>query len=147
MFAKKKDNHTINSMDDSRRVVHDFRLRLPYENYRTKEYELYHKLKDEEMLPRIDEHLEKLFSGEVDDGNGDMLDSILFAPAREAKPDLAKQHIDHGDMLRRLIIRRKSDIADFEKIVEDLQSELTALEKEHKDTSERIATLEKEETI
>ena len=147
MNNKKKDNHVINSMDDTRQIVHDFRLRMPFENYRTKEYELYHKLKDEEMIPRIDEHLDKLFSGEVDDGNGDMLDSILFSPAREARPDLAKQHVDHGDMIRRLIIRRKADIADFEKIIEALKSELSALETEHKQTCERIAALEKEETL
>ena len=147
MFGKKKDNHLINSMDDTRQVVHDFRLRLPYENYRTKEYELYHKLKDEEILPRIDDHLEKLFSGEVDDGNGDMLDSILFSPAREAKPDLAKQHVDHGDMIRRLIIRRKSDIADFETIVETLKNELSSLQTEYKQTNEKIMALEKEETL
>lgn len=147
MFGKKKDNHLINSMDDTRQVVHDFRLRLPYENYRTKEYELYHKLKDEEILPRIDDHLDKLFSGEVDDGNGDMLDSILFSPAREAKPDLAKQHVDHGDMIRRLIIRRKSDIADFETIVETLKNELSSLQTEYKQTNEKIMVLEKEETL
>ena len=147
MFGKQKDRHTINSMDDTRQVVHDFRLRLPYENYRTKEYELYYKLRDEEMLPRIDEHLEKLFSGEVDDGNGDMLDSILFSPAREAKPDLAKQHVDHEDMIRRLIVRRKADVADFKKIVDALRNELTVLESEHAETCKRIDLLEREESI
>lgn len=147
MFGKQKDRHLINSMDDTRRVVHDFRLRMPYENYRTKDYELYHKLLDEEMLSRIDQHLEKLFSGEVDDGNGDMLDGILFSPAREAKPDLVKQHVDHEDMIRRLIVRRKSDIADFEAIAEDLKKELSVLQAEYDQTSEKLAALEKEERI
>ena len=112
-----------------------------------KEYELYHKLKDEEMLPRIDEHLEKLFSGEVDDGNGDMLDSILFAPAREAKPDLEKQHVDHGDMLRRLITRRKGDIADIERITVELKDELASIQAEYEQTCNRVAVLETEGTL
>lgn len=147
MFGKRKKDHLINSMDDTRQVVNDFRLRLPYENYRTKEYESYHKLKDEEMLPRIDEHLEKLFSGEVDDGNGDMLDSILFAPAREAKPDLEKQHVDHGDMLRRLITRRKGDIADIERITVELKDELASIQAEYEQTCNRVAVLETEGTL
>lgn len=147
MFGKRKKDHLINSMDDTRQVVNDFRLRFPYENYRTKEYELYHKLKDEEMLPRIDEHLEKLFSGEVDDGNGDMLDSILFAPAREAKPDLEKQHVDHGDMLRRLITRRKGDIADIERITVELKDELASIQAEYEQTCNRVAVLETEGTL
>lgn len=147
MLDRQNDKHLINSMDDTRQVVHDFKLRMPYENYRTKEYALYHKLLDEEMLPRIDQHLEKLFSGEVDDGNGDMLDSILFSPAREAKPDLAKQHVDHEDMIRRLIVRRKADIADFEAIAENLKNELSALQAEYDQTSEKLTELEKEKRI
>lgn len=147
MLGKRKDRHLINSMDDTRKIVHDFRLRMPYENYRTKEYELYHKLLDEEMLPKIDQHLEKLFIGEVDDGNSDVLDAILFTPARESKPDLAKQHVDHEDMIRRLIVRRKADIADFEAITENLKNELSALQAEYDQTSEKLAELEKEKRI
>ena len=96
MFNKKKQQSLYNSVDDSRSTVYDFTLRstpIGFESYRTTEYTLYHKLDEAEMLPRIDDHLEKLFAGNVDDANGDMLDEIIFGAAREALPYLSKQHI------------------------------------------------------
>ena len=116
MFNKKKQQSLYNSVDDSRSNVYDFMLRFPYESYRTTEYALYHKLDETEMLPRIDDHLEKLFVGNVDDANGDMLDEIIFGAAREALPYLSKQHIDHNDTIRRFIVRRTADRDDIRRI-------------------------------
>lgn len=119
MFNKKKRQSLYNSVDDSRTTVYDFTLRstpIGFESYRTTEYTLYHKLDEAEMLPKIDDHLDKLFAGSVDDANGDMLDEILFGVAREALPYLSKQHIDHTDTIRRFIVRRTADRDDIRRI-------------------------------
>lgn len=122
MFNKKKQQSLYNSVDDSRSTVYDFTLRttsIGFESYRTTEYTLYHKLDEAEMIPRIDDHLEKLFAGSVDDANGDMLDEIIFGAAREAMPFLSKQHIDHNDTIRRFIVRRTADRDDVRNLREE----------------------------
>ena len=89
MFKKKKRQSLYNSVDDSRSTVYDFTLRstpIGFESYRTTEYTLYHKLDEAEMLPRIDDHLEKLFAGNVDDANGYMLDFIILVPPERRFP-------------------------------------------------------------
>lgn len=114
----------------------DFRLRSSvtgYEGYRPADYRLYYKLEESWMLPRLDEHLEKLLSGEVDDGNGDMLDTLIFSAAREALPDLERQRLDHGDTMRRLAARREADRKDLRQIREQCGQELAALEADYKE--------------
>lgn len=141
MFGKKKDQALFNAVDDSRTVVHDFRLRATqagFESYRTVEYRLYHKLEEDEMMPRLEEHLSKLFAGEVDDGNGDMLDAILFGVAREALPDLGRQHYDHSDTIRRLIIRRKADREDIRRIKEEREAECEAMRIDYEKTCKML---------
>lgn len=141
MFGKKKDHSLFNAVDDSRTVVHDFRLRATqagFESYRTVEYRLYHKLEEDEMMPRLEEHLSKLFAGEVDDGNGDMLDAILFGAAREALPDLGRQHYDHSDTIRRLIIRRKADREDIRRIKEEREAECEAMRIDYEKTCKML---------
>lgn len=138
MFGKKKKElNLFNAVDDSRTTVYDFRLRsteMGFESYRTAQYKLYHKLAEAEMLPRLDEHLEKLLAGEVDDANGDMLDAIIFGAAREAKPELGIQHYDHGDLLRRLTIRHDTDKDDLARIIENREKELELMEADHEKT-------------
>lgn len=131
---QKKEPSLYSSLDDSRSVAYDFRLRSTvdrYESYRCMEYRLYHKLEEDEMLPLLDEHLEKLLAGEVDAGNRDMLDSLIFSACREAAPDLNRQRYDHGDMLRRLIARRKSDHEDIRRLREDREKERDSLQAEY----------------
>lgn len=119
IFGKKKKQGIFNSVDDSRTVVHDFRLRLTdpsYESYRTVDYRLYHKLEEDEMIPLLDDHLAKLFAGEVDSGNAGILENTIFAAAVEAVSDLRRQKVDHDDTIRRLINRRTADRQDIESL-------------------------------
>ena len=89
MFGRKKQEQGLfNTMDDSRVMVHDFTRRYLYESYRSVDYRVFHKLCEEEMKPKLDQHLEALIAGEVDDANGDMLDNIIFGPYRESVPEL-----------------------------------------------------------
>ena len=141
MFGKKKNQALFNVVDDSKVVVHDFRLRSTHvgvESYRTVEYKLYPKLEEAEMMHKLEEHLSKLFAGDVDDANGDMLDAILFGAAREALPDLGKQHYDHLDMLRRLIIRRKADREDLRRIRDDRVEEYEAMKVDYERTCKML---------
>ena len=72
MFGRKKKHAQFNTMDDSRVTVYDFKRRIQclFESYRSTDYRLYPGLSEEEMKPKIDRHLEALFAGDVDDGNG-----------------------------------------------------------------------------
>ena len=144
MFNKKKQQSLYNSVDDSRSTVYDFTLRSPYESYRTTEYVLYHKLDESEMLPKIDDHLEKLFAGSVDEANGDMLDEIIFGAAREALPYLSKQHIDHNDTIRRFIVRRTADRDDIRRIRDERIKERDTMQADY---DKICKTLEKAEEV
>lgn len=146
MFGRKKKQAQFNTMDDSRVTVYDFKRRIQclFESYRSTDYRLYPGLSEEEMKPKIDRHLEALFSGDVDDGNGDMLDNIIFGPYRESVPYLNIQRLIHKDMNRRLVARRVSDRADFERIRDERKEELERLEQEYEDVCSKVATVEEE---
>ena len=145
MFNKKKQQSLYNSVDDSRSTVYDFTLRstpVGFESYRTTEYTLYHKLDEAEMIPKIDDHLEKLFAGSVDDANGDMLDEIFFGVAREALPYLSKQHIDHNDTIRRFIVRRTADRDDIRRIRDERVKERDTMQTEYDKICKALAKAE-----
>ena len=138
MFGRKKNTGTE---EVKRREVHDFTLRsteLSFESYRTVDYRLFPQLSAKYMMPLIAAHLDKLLSGEVDDANGDMLDRLLFDPARMALPDLISQHVDHADVLRRFIVRRNADQKDLEEILSQRQIELDELNGEYESVCRKI---------
>lgn len=138
MFGRKKKQAMFNTLDDSRVVVNDFMRRGQYESYRSVDYRMYHKLCEEEMLPRLNQHLEALFAGDVDDANGDMLDNIILGAYREAMSDLGIQRQNHKDMNRRLTARRASDRKDFARLREERMEELLRLKKEYEETCNKI---------
>lgn len=145
MFGrKKKEQAQFNTMDDSRETVYDFmrRMHCLYESYRPADYRLYPGLSEEEMKAKLDRHLEALFAGDVDDANGDMLDNIIFGPYRESVPYLNVQRFNHKDMNRRLVARRFSDRADFERIRDERKNELKQLEQEYDDVCSKMAAVE-----
>ncbi|HAP20711.1 MAG TPA: hypothetical protein DCR27_05500 [Lachnospiraceae bacterium] len=143
MFGRKKrEQGLFNTMDDSRVMVHDFTRRYLYESYRSVDYRVFHKLCEEEMKPKLDQHLEALIAGEVDDANGDMLDNIIFGPYRESVPELGVQRLNHKDMNRRLAARRTADREDFVRLGSERQEELARLEEEYKETCNKIKAAE-----
>ena len=141
MFGRKKNKAQFNAMGDSRDTVYDFRRRIQslFESYRCADYKVYSELTGENMKPRLDDHLEKLFDGEVDDGNGDMLDKLIFGAYRKAVSDLNMQRLDHKDMNRRLVARRKSDREDFSKLLEERRQALERVETEYESICGKIA--------
>lgn len=130
MFGKKKQT-LFNGVNDSMTITNDFCLRNKFESYRAVEYRLYYKLTEAEMIPVLEEHLDKLFAGELDDGNADLLDGVIFSVAREAAADLDRQHSYHLDMIRRLICRRVADREDVRRIREAREAELESLKAEY----------------
>lgn len=134
MFKKKKNVSSFNETDSVRRLVYDFLLRLTkvdFESYRTVDYTLYHKLEESEMIPRLDEHLQNLLSGNVDSGNADMLDEVVVSTIREAIPELYRQRHEHRDLLERYIVRRTADKEDILSIRKGRQEELDVMQKDY----------------
>lgn len=135
MFRKKKKHTLINNLDDTRETAYDFRRRLTvFESYRPSEYRMTPKLEEDVVMPMLETHLEKLFAGEIDDANGDVLDRLIFAGAREGKPYLALQHYEHKDLIARLVARWKSDYKDLKNLREFRGQELEELLADHKAT-------------
>lgn len=134
MFGKKKGNAMVNFVDDSRSIARDFLLRMGgdygYESYRPADYPLYHELDESEMIPKLDAHLNKLFTGEVDDANGDVLDSLIFGAYREGNAYLDRKQCDNLDVIRRLSFRRKADYEDIRNIRSQRVHELEAMQVE-----------------
>ncbi len=145
MFGKKKRQTLFNSADDSRSEAY-FCLRTSHgygdEAFRTVEYRLLPKLDEGEMIPRLDEHLNKLFAGEVDSANCDMLDELIFGAAREALPDLSRQHYDHMDMLRRFIVKRQADRNDIQRIKEEREKERDIMQTDYDNICRLISKCE-----
>ena len=136
---KKKKNTLINNMDDTRTVVYDFRRRLTvFESYRPTEYRLTPKLEEDIMIPVLDTHLSKLFAGDIDDANADVLDQQIFSVAREGKPDLARQRYEHQDMIARLAARWVSDYKDLSNLSALCRQELDELVENHKATCQLV---------
>ena len=93
-------------------IVNDFERRIPFWSYRAvnyKDYEPFTNLKTE-----LDGYLKQLFKGEIDDGNGDVLDNLIADRSRQAKKDLARQRTDHIDTIKSFDIRARSDKKAFE---------------------------------
>lgn len=135
MFGRKKKKQAhFSTVDDTREVAYDFRRRFIYEQYRPTDYSMYYKLKETYMKQMLDKYLDALFAGEVDDGNGDVMDNIILGAVREAQSDLQIQRSDHNDMLRRLIARRNADRKDFCRMTEEYKHKLELLEKSYEKT-------------
>lgn len=129
MFKIRKRKHTqIQNMDESRAIVYDFRRRLiKFEGYRPAEYRLNPALKEEVVKPMLDRHLAKLFAGEIDDANGDVLDRLIFSGVREGKTDLVRQRYEHMDMIARLTAGWESDYQDIRQLRDLREEELEEL--------------------
>ena len=144
MFRRKQK--VYGEIDDSRMTVNDFRRRFHslFESYRPADYHIYPGLSEAVLKPKLDRHLEALFSFFVDDTNGDMLDNTIFGPYRESLQYLNIQRLNHQDMNRRLIARRVSDRADLARIRDARKEELKRLEKEYEEVSRKMAAVEEE---
>lgn len=123
--------HKKRNMKSGEVMVNDFQRRTPYWSYRPANYRIYEPFM--EYKKEIDKYLEKLFSGEIDDGNGDVLDNMIAQMTRQAERVLDEQRTEHKDMLKSFDIRRLSDRETFENQLKLLRD---SLEKNKSDQEE-----------
>ena len=119
IFKSVRKHQTL-EQDDT--VVHDFLRRAPYWSYRVTDYRPYAPFSD--FRGGLDGYLEKLLAGEIDDGNGDVLDNLIGDMARQALLDLEKQRADHQDYLRSLDARTVGDRDQFQRCRDALERDL-----------------------
>lgn len=119
---KRKTSVKPETDEDNERIVHDFTLRTPFWHYRAVPYQGYAPLF--ELKTTLDSHLDALFSGDIDSGNGDVLDGMIFDVVRQAKTDLDRQRAAHLDKIKSLGIRPSGDYAQFEEQLNCLQADL-----------------------
>lgn len=100
-----------------------FTLRAPFWSYRAVEYKSYAPL--DELKAEIDDRLEALFRGQIDSGNADVLDFVLFDVVRMARADLDRQQVHHRHGIASLEIRPSGDISQFKAEREQLDRDLT----------------------
>ena len=117
-----KENNPMKVVDDETEIVHDFLRRAPFWSYRSVPYRDYAPLID--LKAQIDAYLDALFCGEIDDGNGDVLDNLVFDTVRQAQSDLRLQQVNHQDTIKSFGIRAVSDQAAFEQELTLLQATL-----------------------
>ena len=134
MFGKNKNATGVGTVEDIRYPAFDFCLRSSkdgFVEYRPIDYRLSPLLQEEEMLPILDDHLKALFSGSVDEGNADMLDTLVLDAALKALPDLNEQRANHGDTIRRMDTRHKADREDFAQIKAQCEEELAVMQADY----------------
>ena len=131
-----KNIHTKSEIDDTRVVVKDFVRRPPYWSYRSLGYT---PLKEfMEFQRNIDDYLEKLFQGGIDDGNGDVLDNMNIDIAMQALTDLAIQRVNHRNTIKDLAARFEGDRACFEEELRNLTNRLDQNLKKQSAIKEKI---------
>lgn len=147
MFGKKKKSTLINETERyttdagyAGTVTHDFAMRSPYWQYRPAKYQQYKPF--DEYQREIDKYLEKLFEGEIDEENGDVLDNLIGDITRQALNHLDRQRVDHGDMIHSLRARFESDRSTFEDQLRHLQE---ALDENRSEQSIVMKLLKKDE--
>ncbi|MCR5826271.1 MAG: hypothetical protein K6G54_06875, partial [Oscillospiraceae bacterium] len=127
-------------VDDEPTVVRDFNRRAPFWSYRTAAYRRY--LPFANYKVEIDAYLERLFSGELDDGNGDVLDTLISDVFRQAEHDLARQRTEHRDVIVSFGIRATSDKLAFTRELEKVREALERNRQEQESIRTRLRTNE-----
>lgn len=127
-----KDVETKREIDDSRALVNDFRRRPPYWSYRPVGYVPLKEFMEFQKI--IDEHLNALFAGNIDDGNGDVLDNLIRDITCKAAEDLALQKVKHNNTIHDLVRRVEGD----RDVFDDEQAKLKTLLSENDERLKQI---------
>ena len=91
----------------------DFMKQTPYWSTRPVQYTVmrsFIELKDE-----LDRYLDRLFKGDIDEGNADVLDNIIADHTNAALNDLAIQKSDHTDFIEAYWGNSQAMMESFEK--------------------------------
>ena len=118
----KEVNDITKELSDEQTIVHDFIRRQPFWDYIPTRYKVldhFSNLKEE-----IDGYLEKLFAGDIDSGNEDVLDNLIMDVSKQATKALANQHTDHRELINSFNIRARSDYKAFSEQLQKLRASL-----------------------
>ena len=141
MFGKsnKDNNSSKKGIGDERVATNDLRRRIPKVDYRPCDYEILPRFKN--LKVEIDEYLDKLFAGEIDAGNGNVLDELIIDVGREARAELDRQYISHQDIIIDLKAYHDGNVRQFESELAGLKTDLEGV------NSRLVAISEREESI
>ncbi len=128
-MAAFKETDGMKTVDDERIVVKDFIRRIPFWGHRNIAYRDFEPLIN--LKQELDEYLENLFHGEIDDGNADVLDNIIFDRVRQAMEDLKYQSVEHEDMNCSFENRVDSDLSAFSQERDNLMEDLKFINREY----------------
>ena len=137
-MSKHKEVHTSKAVDDTLEVVNDFTCQIPYWSYQVSAYREYAPFSN--LTATLDAHLEKLFTGELDDGNGDVLDCLIADYARESFRFLAQQRVEHRGVLKMFQVQRQGAKRAFESHYRSLEQTVQEKRQERDELLKRKRT-------
>lgn len=134
MFGKSKQNKGIVSNVSTNRVkVYDFQRRqTKFESYRPPEYVFYPGLEEPVVIPILDDHLAKMFVGDIDEGNGNDLNNLIFSIVAQGECFLERQRYRNLNLIPRLTARNQVDGEDFKNMLKQREDELEDLLEQQK---------------
>lgn len=114
-----KETRAGKSVDDTLEVVNDFICQIPFWGYQVAAYREYEPFSN--LVLELDSYLEKLFAGEIDDGNGDVLDCLIADRARANFKYLAQQKVEHRNMMKMFEVQRQGAKRAFEEHLDSVE--------------------------
>ena len=112
--------------NDAEYIADDFTLRTPFSGYRPVGYRISPEIYS--FKKELDRCLARLFKGELDSGNANTLDNLIFDVTNSAAEDVNRQHTSHTDRINSLWIRRQGDRMSISVELETLRRELAETE-------------------
>ena len=122
----------IKAIADTVDVVNDFNRQALFWSYRPVAYRAYAPFYN--LTPVLDEFIDDLFRGNIDEGNADTLDNIIADYARQAIIFLDQQKIEHIDMIRQLQFQ-------VDGAVKSLNLHLEQIERDVEENAEDMAVI------
>lgn len=133
MIRFNRENRNRASQDNSKST--GLKRRLPKIDYRPCEYDIPERFLN--LKTEIDEYLKKLFSGEIDAGNSNVLDALISDVANEAREELYRQHIVHQDVANGLKAYHDGNRKQFDRELEAMKTDRVSLERKMRLFEER----------
>lgn len=114
-----KETRAGKAVDDTLEVVNDFICQIPFWGYQVAAYREYEPFSN--LVLELDSYLEKLFAGEIDDGNGDVLDCLIADRVRANFKYLAQQKVEHRNMMKMFEVQRQGAKRAFEEHLDSVE--------------------------
>ena len=124
-------------VDDNVELVNDFVRQTPFWNYRPVEYKINEYFLTG-LVAELDSYLDRLFAGEIDDGNGDVLDNIICDYAARAVRDVSEQKVHHEDLIVNMYHQAEGARKTFIEHLALVKAQKAEVSKELEDITKRL---------